>query len=382
LSREIQDEIAGVDGLVNLDDDFDQGKPELRVGIDRVKAAVAGVRTRDIANTVQAAVRGTEASKYRIGEDEYDIRVRLPPERRTSIQELEELTIPDEDGVPIPIRSVARLETGVGPAAIRRIDLKRVVTVEGDVVRSASRTDDAVRADVAERLLARSWPAGYRWEFAGSNQEEDESQKFLQRAFVIAVLLISLVLVTQFNSLILPATVMVSVVLSLIGVLWGLIVTRTPFGIVMTGIGVISLAGIVVNNAIVLCDFIVRLRAEGYDRTRAVVEAGAIRLRPVLLTAVTTVLGLIPLTLGLNIDFFQWTVEYGAESAQWWGPMGVAVIFGLTVATLLTLVVVPITYHTLDESTGLLAALPARLRERRERGAAAGADLSPESGSA
>jgi multidrug efflux pump subunit AcrB len=176
---------------------------------------------------------------------------------------------------------------------------------------------------------------------------------------------------------------MISVVLSLIGVLWGLIVTQTPFGIVMTGIGVISLAGIVVNNAIVLCDFIVRLRNEGYDRTRAVVEAGAIRLRPVLLTAVTTILGLIPLTLGLNIDFFQWTVEYGAESAQWWGPMGVAVIFGLSVATVLTLVVVPITYHTLDESTGLLAALPSRLRAwRRERQGAGSPDLSPESGSA
>jgi multidrug efflux pump subunit AcrB len=172
--------------------------------------------------------------------------------------------------------------------------------------------------------------------------------------------------VSQFNSLILPGTVMLSVVLSLIGVLWGLILTRTPFGIVMTGIGVISLAGVVVNNAIVLCDFIVRLRREGSEKTQAVVDAGAIRLRPVLLTAVTTILGLIPLTLGINIGFFDGTLELGAESSQWWGPMGVAVIAGLTVATVLTLVIVPVTYHTLDEVSEGFHRLTARFRSRRE----------------
>jgi multidrug efflux pump subunit AcrB len=218
---------------------------------------------------------------------------------------------------------------------------------------------------VARVLDAMTFPTGYRWEFAGSNQEEQEAQEFLQRAFVIAVLLITVVLVTQFNSLILPATVMLSVVLSLIGVLWGLILTGTPFGIIMTGIGVISLAGVVVNNAIVLCDFIVRLRNEGLEKTRAVVEAGAIRLRPVMLTAVTTVLGLIPLTMGINIGFFDGTLEFGGETSQWWGPMGVAVIAGLSVATVLTLVIVPVTYHSLDEIPGVLAQLPARLRRRR-----------------
>jgi len=233
-----------------------------------------------------------------------------------------------------------------------------VVTIEGDVVRAPGRTDDSVRGEVA-KILDRDvkWPAGYRWEYAGSNQDEDESQRFLQRAFVIGVLLITLVLVTQFNSLILPAAVMISVVLSLIGVLWGLILTGTPFGIVMTGIGVISLAGVVVNNAIVLCDFIVRLREEGREKTQAVVDAGAIRMRPVLLTAITTVLGLIPLTFGVNLDFFKGTLELGAESSQWWGPMGVAVIAGLTVATVLTLVIVPVAYHTLDEMPSALRRL-------------------------
>jgi multidrug efflux pump len=367
MSREIQDRIRGVPGLVNLDDDFDEGKPEIRIVVDRTQAMVLGVSTSAIATTVQTAIRGVEASEYRVGEDEYDIRVRLRPESRVSIDELSDLTVPDDDGVPVPIRSVARLETGVGPGAIRRVDLRRVVTIEGDVIRAPGRTEDSVRAEVAAILDSEmEWPEGCRWEYAGSNEEEDESQRFLQRAFVIAVLLISLVLVSQFNSLILPATVMLSVVLSLIGVLWGLILTGTPFGIIMTGIGVISLAGVVVNNAIVLCDFIVRLRREGREKTQAVVDAGAIRLRPVLLTAVTTILGLIPLTLGINIGFFEGTLEFGAESSQWWGPMGVAVIAGLTVATVLTLIVVPVTYHTLDEVSEAFHRLAVARRSRRE----------------
>jgi multidrug efflux pump subunit AcrB len=360
LSREVQDKIRTVPGLVNLDDDLNQGKPEIRLKVDRIEAALSGVHTLDIANTIQTAVRGSEVSSYRIGEDEYDIVVRLDPEYRASIDDLTDLTVPDEDGIPIPIRTVAHLEPGLGPSSIRRVDLRRVVTIEGDVVRAQGRTEDSVRQDVAARLETIDWPEGYRWEFAGANEEEEKSKIFLQRAFVIAVLLITLVLVTQFDSLILPMTIMVSVVLSLIGVLWGLIITMTPFGIMMTGVGVISLAGVVVNNAIVLCDFIRQLRDRGYDKTRAVIEAGAIRLRPVFLTAVTTVLGLIPLTIGFNIDFIGFTVQTGVESSQMWGPMGVAVIFGLTVATVLTLVIVPVTYHSLDEMTDGFHAIMAR----------------------
>ena len=220
-------------------------------------------------------LRRTEASKYRIGEDEYDIRVRLAPEARDSLDTLKNLTVTDEDGLQIPLRSIVELETGVGPGSIKRVDLRRVVTIEGDVVRASGRTEDSVRAEVAARLEDLQLPPGYRWEFAGADEEQAAAQAFLQRSFVIAVLLITLVLVTQFNNLVMPITVMLSVVLSLIGVLWGLIVTGTPFGLIMTGVGVISLAGIVVNNAIVLGDFIQQLRARGVEKTRAVVRAGA-----------------------------------------------------------------------------------------------------------
>jgi multidrug efflux pump subunit AcrB len=365
LSQEIQNAIRSVPGLVNLDDDLDRGKPELRLHVDRVESMLAGLNTRELAATIQTAIRGTDVSEFRVGEDEYDIVVRLAPEARGSLDDLGNLTVPDEDGIPIPLRTLVRLEPGVGPAAIRRVDLKRVVTIDGDVVRAQGRTDDSVRAEVAARIQGLDFPPGYRWNFAGANQEEKESQAFLQRAFVIAVLLILLVLVTQFDSIILPATIMVSVVLSLIGVFWGLILTATPFGIIMTGIGVISLAGVVVNNAIVLCDFIQQARAGGVAKTDAVIQAGTIRLRPVLLTAVTTVLGLIPLTMGINVDFFARSVTLGGESSQWWGPMGVAVICGLSVATVLTLVIVPVTYHSLDSLSSALETLPSRFRARK-----------------
>ena len=375
LSSEVQDRIRSIPGLVNLDDDLEEGKPELRVEVDREEAMRSGVNTQVIAATVQTGILGAEASKYRVGEDEHDIRVRLAPEARRSLDDIAELTVPDEDGVPIPIRTVAELRHGVGPAAVRRVDLNRVATISGDVVRESGRTEAGVREEVAGVLDSMEWPPGYRWEFSGANAEEEQATAFLSRAFVIALLLILMVLVTQFDSLVLPLAIITSVALSVIGVLWGLMITGTAFGIIMTGIGVISLAGIVVNNAIVLCDFIRQLREKGLDRHEAVVEAGSIRLRPVLLTAVTTVLGLVPLTLGLNIDFFNLSVSTGGESSQFWASMGVAVIFGLTVATVLTLVVVPVTYDSLDD---LMEALAGRRRRRGEAAApASGGALSP-----
>lgn len=361
LAEEVKARVRGIEGLVNLDDDLETGKPELRVEVDREEAMRSGVDTQIIAATVQTGILGAEASKYRVGEDEHDIRVRLAPEARASLDDIGELTVPDDDGIPVPIRTVAELRHGVGPAAVRRVDLNRVATIEGDVVRDSGRTEASVREEVAGELDAMAWPPGYRWEFSGANEEEQQATAFLSRAFVIALLLILMVLVTQFDSLILPLTIITSVALSVIGVLWGLMLTGTAFGIIMTGIGVISLAGIVVNNAIVLCDFVRQLREKGLSRHDAVVEAGSIRLRPVLLTAVTTVLGLVPLTLGLNIDFFNLSFSTGGESSQFWASMGVAVIFGLTVATVLTLVVVPVTYDSLD---GLSEAI-ADYRKRR-----------------
>lgn len=347
LADRLRDRLETLPGLYNVDHDYDPGYPELRVHVDREEAVRAGTNTQEVALAIRTALAGTEVAKFRTGEDEYEITVRLPPSRRRSADPIAGLSVIDEQGQVIPLRSLVRVEATSGPAAIRRVDLKRVITLEADVDHAAGYRDPDLRRQVAEVVEAMDTPAGVRWEFAGSNQEEEESKTFLSRAFVVALLLIGLILVTEFDSLVTPLTILVSVMLSLIGVLWGLILTGMPFGIIMTGIGVISLAGIVVNNAIVLCDFIFQQRRQGATRREAIVAAGLTRLRPVLLTAITTILGLIPLTTGINFDFFSGELLLGGESSDWWGPMGVAVIFGLAAATVLTLVVVPVTYDVL-----------------------------------
>ncbi|HNS19160.1 MAG TPA: efflux RND transporter permease subunit [Sedimentisphaerales bacterium] len=194
-------------------------------------------------------------------------------------------------------------------------------------------------------------PIGYEIRYAGEKEEQDEAQAFLAKAFLIALLLIVLVLVIQFNSLLVPIIIMTTVILSLIGALIGLLVVGLPFGIIMTGIGVISLAGVVVNNAIVLLDYTRQLQARGMDLVEAAAEAGATRLRPVMLTAATTVIGLIPMATGVSYDFhtFSWALK--SESTQWWQNMAVVVIFGLSFATVLTLVVVPALYVMLTKAS-------------------------------
>jgi multidrug efflux pump len=181
----------------------------------------------------------------------------------------------------------------------------------------------------------------------------EESETFLVRAFIIALFLIALILIAQFNSIMQTLIVMSSVILSLAGVFLGLYIFDMRFSVLMTGIGCISLAGVVVNNAIVLLDFINQRRTEGADANLAIIEAGTTRFRPVMLTAVTTVLGLVPMAMGVSFDFRNWKWVIGGESTQYWGPMAVAVIFGLGFATILTLVVVPVLYSLMVSAEGL-----------------------------
>ena len=245
----------------------------------------------------------------------------------------------EKDGILVPLGTVARIETGGGLGSIKRKDMKRVVSVSGTVV--GRTTDEALK--VCQSVLADfKLPAGYRIQYTGENQDQQESSDFLSRAFIVAIFLIALVLISQFNSIALPFVVLTSVVLSLIGVLIGLLVTATPFGIMMTGIGVISLAGVVVNNAIVLIDYTLRLRADGMGDRAAIVEAARTRFRPVIMTAITTILGLIPLATGVSFDFFTLSLEIGGRISEWWGPMAKAVVFGLAFATVLTLIIVPV----------------------------------------
>ena len=242
---------------------------------------------------------------------------------------------------------IAEITTGPAFGSIRHVDRERVITVSGN---NRDIPGPVLLGQVQRKLADFPLPNGITLEYTGENADREESQAFLGKAFLTAILLIFLILVTQFNSVMLPFIIMLVVFLSLSGVLVGLIIHDRPFSLIMTGIGGISLAGIVVNNAIVLVDFIQQLRRKGLAALDAIVTASAVRLRPVLLTAVTTILGLMPMALGMDINFFRWPdpILLGVPSGVFWKPMALAVIYGISVSTLLTLIVVPILYSLQD----------------------------------
>ena len=345
--------------LVGLESDMDDGRPELRVEVDRERASLYGLSTNDVGFAVRAAINGMEAAKYRTGNDEYDIVVRLREEDRRELTALDELTAFAE-GRQVPLLSVADWKVSEGYSSIRRKDMDRVATVSAEV--ASGYNSNAVLGEVEELLadFAAGLPPGYAMTFTGEQEEQQEAQAFLVAAFMMALMLIALILVSQFNSVVKPLIILSSVIMSTIGVLIGLMIFQMPFVIIMTGVGVISLAGIVVNNAIVLIDYIDVLRKrDGMDLREALIQGGKTRLRPVMLTALTTALGLVPLAVGLNFDFFGLFTSlspelfWGGEQAAWWGPMAVAVIVGIIFATFLTLILVPVLYSVVDDLAGL-----------------------------
>jgi len=346
LAAMVRKEIRDITGLVDLKDNFVKGKPEIRVRVDKEKAALMGLDTYTIAYTVKAAINGVKAGVFREGKDEYDIIARLPQRDRRSIENLKRITVSGPLGEPIPLTTLAEVSLGSGIGAIMRLDQKRVVTLSGDV--SGRLANDVIK-EIDSRLQQNIvWPRGYVYRFSGEQEEQAKAQAFLGKAFFAAIAIILLILLTQFNSFVTPLIILTSVVLSLVGVFIGLLVTGTAFGVIMTGIGVISLAGVVVNNAIVLIDYYNQLLAKGLSSYDALIRAGSVRFRPVMLTAITTILGLLPMATGVSFDFRKLAWDIGGESSQWWGPMAVAVIFGLGFATLLTLVVVPVLCSMVD----------------------------------
>ncbi len=373
IAARVRRELAAIEGTTDLTDDYRVGRPELRLRIDRGAAKRVGADTRTVASTIRTAVAGQIASTIRDGEDEYDIVVSIAPEYRDDLQSILGLRIPGRldtspKTFPVPLSTLASYELAGGSGSIRHIDRKLVVTISGDVAEGYN--ENAVRADVMKYIAEAEMPANNFLRLGGANDEQKNAQEFLSNAFLIALFLIAIVLVAQFNRFDLPFIILASVILSLIGVLWGLVLTGTPFGIMMTGLGVISLAGVVVNNAIVLLDYVEQLRKQGHDMHDALIMAGMTRFRPVILTAITTMLGLIPMAIGLSFDFrdFKWIV--GSTSAQWWGPMAVAVIFGLLVATVLTLVMVPTMYSIFEDIRRVLGRAfkrsPARAKQEED----------------
>jgi multidrug efflux pump subunit AcrB len=311
-----------------------------------------------VGRAIRGAINGIEAAKYRDGNDEYDIIVRLAEPYRQELEGLRELTVMAEGGIQVPLVSIATWSVEEGAGTIRRKDQTRMATITSDV--AAGYTNNAVLAEVQESLqkFEGRLPSGYTLRYTGQSQDQDEAQAFLGGAFLTALMLIGFILISQFNSVVKPIIILTSVIMSTMGVLLGLMIFRMPFGVINTGVGIISLAGIVVNNGIILIDYIDVLRERDHmDRREALVQGGLTRFRPVVLTALTTALGLAPLAIGLNFDFFGLYTSlnpelyWGGEQAAWWGPMAIAIIAGILFATFLTLILVPVMYSLIDDTT-------------------------------
>lgn len=353
IAKQIKDILSQQPHVEDVRDDFVEGIPSVQVLIDRQKASLFGLTSDMIGFALKSAYNGLEVSSFRDGNDDYDITVQLAESDREMVNILHELMLPTPSGQMVPLSTIAKITFAGGMGDINRINNERVVTVKANVDETKV-PGPVARAKAAEFLQDLPLPPGYKITFTGEFEFQKESEEFLTKAFMIALLLIFLILVSMFNSISQPFIIMTSVILSLGGAFLGLALFKSPFGIIMTGVGVISLAGVVVNNAIVLIDYTNRLRNRGMALKEAVIAAGATRLRPVLLTAVTTILGLIPMITGVSFDFHKGHFSWVSESSQWWQSMAIVVVFGLVVATFLTLVVVPTLYY-LFERIGIVS---------------------------
>ncbi|WP_226912722.1 efflux RND transporter permease subunit, partial [Halomonas sp. 3D7M] len=325
-------------GFTDIQDNRSLPGVEWQVKVNREAAARMGTDITTIGSAVQLLTTGLQVANYRppTVTDEVDIRVRLPEHWRT-LNQLERLTINTPRGQ-VPIAHFVDITPAPKVGTLNRIDGRRAITVEADLA-PGYLADERLRAllDAGQSQLDDSLMVNV----AGEQEDQQESMQFLISAFLIAIGLMALILVTQFNSYYQAALVLSAIVFSTAGVLMGLLITGQAFGIVMVGMGIIALAGIVVNNNIVLIDTYNELRGQGMPPTEAALEAGTLRLRPVLLTAITTVLGLMPMVLGINVNLFAPALGFNAPSAQWWTQMSSAIAGGLTFATALTLLLTP-----------------------------------------
>ena len=329
-----------IGGIVDLTDSRPLPGIEWEMRVDRAEAARYGADVATVGNAVQLVTNGIKVGEYRPDDtdDEVEIRVRFPYRDR-SVDQLDRLRVPTQQGA-VPVANfVERLPTPrVGN--IQRVDARRVLTVAADVPEGVL-PDDKVQQIRAWLDAEAGLDPAVEVSFKGEDEEQREAEAFLGRAFGIALFVMAIILVTQFNSFYQALLILSAVVLSTVGVLLGLLITGQPFGIVMSGVGVIALAGIVVNNNIVLIDTYNQLRVDGMAAREALLRTGAQRLRPVLLTTVTTVLGLLPMVLAVNVDLIGRELTLGGPSTQWWTQLSTAVAGGLSFATVLTLVLTP-----------------------------------------
>lgn len=358
---------VGIPGVEGLKLDLETGKPEVIINVDRARARQFGLSTAQIGSTVRTALFGKEVSKFKDGEDDYPIMLKLKNNYRYDMSALLNQKITFRDMTTgkikqVPISSVADISFSSSYGAVKRRDQDRTITIWSNVIEGYNPGE--INAQIQSMFADYDLPEGYQLRFTGESEEQEKAAAFLMKAFMIAIALIVLILVSQFNSGIKPLIIVGSVAFSTIGVFLGIILFGDTISVIMTGIGIVSLAGIVVNNAIVLIDYIDLTRERRKkelgmpeesvlpldEAIACVVEGGRTRLRPVLLTAITTVLGLLPLATGMNINFYTLFSEldphiyFGGDNVAFWGPMAWTVIYGLSFATFLTLVIVPVMY--------------------------------------
>ena len=335
----IRTALESIDGLLNIEDTRPLPGIEWQIQVDRAQAAKFGADITLVGNMIQLVTNGVKIGEYRPddAEDEIDIRVRYPYSSR-NLAQIDELRIPTKDGL-IPISNFVKRVPANKVSSVQRTDMRRTMRVEADVQEGFLDAD--IVAEMTELLPFLDIDPSVSVVFRGGNEEQNEATAFLGKAMMIAIAVMAIILVTQFNSLFQAFLVLTAVVFSTGGVLLGHLIMNKPFGIVMSGVGVITLAGIVVNNNIVFIDTYNVLRQRGNDAFDAIVRTCAVRLRPVLLTTVTTILGLLPMVFALNIDLVNRDVSVGAPSTQYWTQLSSSVAGGLAFATVLTLFLTP-----------------------------------------
>jgi multidrug efflux pump len=326
-------------GVIDVTDNRPLPGIDWRMEVDRTQAAKFGLDVTTVGSAIQLITNGIMIGEYRPddADDEVDIRVRFPETDR-NISQLDRLTVNTPDGA-VPIGNFMAREAAPRVGDLQRTDGNRVMNVAADVEDDVL-SDDKIR-EIEQWLASADWDPAVDVAFKGESEDQREAEQFLQRAFAVGLFLIALILVTQFNGFYQTLLILSAIAFSTIGVLIGLLITDQPFGIVMCGIGVIALAGIVVNNNIVLIDTYNIIRGAGAAPVEAALLTCAQRLRPVTLTTVTTILGLLPMALGINFDLIGRGIELGGPSTQWWTQLATAIVGGLAFATLLTLVMTP-----------------------------------------
>ena len=335
----VREALQSVDGVFNVEDTRPLPGIEWQIDVDRAQAAKFGADITLVGNMIQLVTNGIKIGEYRPddAEDEIDIRVRYPYDSR-SLDQIDTLRIPTNDGL-IPISNFVKRVPANKVSSIRRTNLRRTMQVNADI--EEGYLDADIVAEMTEMLPFLDIDPAVSVTFRGGNEDQQEASAFLGKAMLIAIAVMAIILVTQFNSLFQALLILTAVVFSTGGVLLGHLIMDRPFGIVMSGVGVITLAGIVVNNNIVFIDTYNVLRGRGADAFEAILRTCAVRLRPVLLTTITTILGLMPMVFALNIDLIERDVSVGAPSTQYWTQLSSAVAGGLAFATILTLLLTP-----------------------------------------